>query len=90
MQKTNMEKEIEIVAFNVATQEDENALISVDTNGEFIIKFADESFFRLPGDMTSKEIKDYLIVHKESNIGQIPAVDNEKKIIEMKSVLSEL
>lgn len=73
-----------VIAFNAQTQKDEEAIVTVDQNGEFVFTFADGSFIKMPGDMTKKEIMDALKKEKESNEGQVSVekleAENAKKL----------
>lgn len=73
-----------ITAFNAITQKDEEAMVTIDSNGEFIFTFDDGSFFKLPGDLNKKQLFEALEKEKKSNLGQISAekvaAENEKKL----------
>lgn len=73
-----------VIAFNAITQQDEEAIVTIDNNGEFVFTFADKSFFKLPGDLTKKQIFEALEKEKLSNEGQVSMAkieaDNAKKL----------
>lgn len=73
-----------IVAFNAITQKDEEAVVTIAVNGEFVFTFKDGSFFKLPGDMTKKQILEALEKEKKSNEGQVSVekleAENAKKL----------
>lgn len=73
-----------ITAFNAITQKDEEAVVTVDHNGEFVLTFEDESFLKFPGDMTKKQIEDSLVKHKEMSEGVVTTAEveaqNDKKL----------
>lgn len=59
-----------IKAFNANTQKIEKAILSIATNNELVIRFADESFFKLPASTTEKELIEHLEAYELSNTGQ--------------------
>jgi len=67
-----------ILTFNAITQKDEEAVVTIDVNGEYLLKFEDGSFFKLPGDLTKKQIQDALEANKKNNEGQISQAKIEK------------
>lgn len=73
-----------VTAFNAITQQDEEAIVTIDVNGEFVFKFADKSFFKLPGDLTKKEVFDAIAREKKNSEGQVSMAkieaDNSKKL----------
>lgn len=73
-----------ITAFNAITQKDEEAVVTIDNNGEFVFTFADKSFFKLPGDLSKKELMEALQKEKEMNEGQVSMAkleaENNKKL----------
>lgn len=64
-------------AFNATTQQVEDAVVTIDVNGEYLFTFADGSFFKLPGNLTAEEITEALAKEEVSNIGQVKAEDVE-------------
>jgi len=62
-----------IQAFNARTQEVEDAVVTVDKNGEFVVTFEDNSFIKFPAHFSASDIKEHLAKHEEHNTGQIPA-----------------
>lgn len=64
-------------AFNATTQQLEDAIVTIDVNGEYLFTFEDGSFFKLPGNLTAKEITEALAKEEASNIGQVKAEDVE-------------
>lgn len=72
------------LAFNARSQKEEEAVVTIDVNGEFVFTFADDSFFKLPGHLTGQEINECLAAHKVANEGQISAdqvkTENEEKL----------
>lgn len=66
------------LAFNPKTQTQEEAVVTIDANGEYLFTFADGAFFKLPGDFTKKQIDNYLAVHEEHNKGQVSVEEQEK------------
>lgn len=73
-----------VTAFNAITQKDEEAIVTVDQNGEFVFTFEDKSFFKLPGDLSKKQLFEALEKEKVSNEGQVSMAkieaDNAKKL----------
>lgn len=73
-----------VIAFNAITQKDEEAIVTIDVNGEFVFKFADKSFFKLPGHLNKKQIFEALEKEKKNNEGQVSMAqveaDNSKKL----------
>lgn len=73
-----------ITAFNAVTQKDEEAIVTIDDNGEFVFTFEDKSFFKLPGDLNKKQLFEALEKEKASNEGQVSQVkieaENSKKL----------
>lgn len=67
-------------AFNVETQKVENAVVTIDSGGDYVLTFADNTFFKLNGNMTRKEIDDHLAIYEQRNTGQIKAADHTKSI----------
>lgn len=56
--------------FNAATQQLEDAELTVDANNEIVATFSDEGFVKFPAGLTSKEF-DHLIAETQSaNEGQ--------------------
>lgn len=64
-------------AFNAITQQVEDAEVTIDVQGDYLFTFADGSFFKLPGNLSAKEIKEALAKYEAANIGQIKAEDVE-------------
>lgn len=64
-------------AFNATTQQVEDAVVTIDVNGEYLFTFEDGSFFKLPGNLTAEEITEALAKEEASNIGQVKAEDVE-------------
>lgn len=73
-----------INAFNVNTQTVEEATVAEGNNGELVIRFADLSFFKLPGGMTDEDLVAHLETYELANTGQIkveePVVEEEPVI----------
>ncbi len=73
-----------VTAFNAATQKDEEAIVTIDNNGEFVFTFEDKSFFKLPGDLTKKQLFEALENEKKANEGQVSQAkieaENSKKL----------
>jgi len=66
------------LAFNAKTQTTEEAVVTIDVNGEYLFTFADGSFFKLPGDFKKADIDDFLAKHEEQNKGQVSAEEAQK------------
>ena len=64
-------------AFNATTQQVEDAVVTIDVQGDYLFTFEDGSFFKLPGNLTSKEVTAALAKEEAANIGQIKAEDVE-------------
>lgn len=64
-------------AFNAITQQVEDAEVTIDVHGDYLFTFADGSFFKLPGNLSAKEIKEELAKYEAANIGQVKAEDVE-------------
>lgn len=58
-------------AFNAITQQIEEAQVTIDQNGEYVFTFADNSFFKLPGDLDKKGVDKALEAHEAANKGQL-------------------
>jgi len=71
-------------AFNVNTQQVEDAVVTIDQHGDYLFTFSDGSFFKLPGNLTKKEINEELAKYEAANVGQVKAEDidaeNEAKL----------
>jgi hypothetical protein len=66
------------IAFNATTQTEEEAIVTIDANGEYVFTFEDKSFFKLPGDLDKKGIADALATYKAHNEGQVTAAAIEE------------
>lgn len=71
------------LVFNTRTQQMEEAVVTIDGNGEFLFTFEDGSFFKLPATVTAEEVTDLLQAHKEGNEGQISLEAQEKVLDEI-------
>lgn len=60
-------------AFNVNSQTVEEATVSVDMNGEYLFKFEDGSFFKLPSYLTEEQVTEELAKYELANTGQVKA-----------------
>lgn len=72
------------LAFNAITQQLEEAIVTIDKNGEYLFTFEDGSFFKLPGDLDKKGINAALEAYEKANTGQVPQAlidaENEEKL----------
>lgn len=59
--------------FNARTQQVEDAVVTIDNNGEYVFTFADGSFFKLPGHLDKEGVAEALKAHEEANKGQLSA-----------------
>lgn len=71
-----------IKAFNANTQAVEEATITVDANKELVVRFKDNSFFKLPAGMSDDEIVEHLDVYHENNLGQEKVVEETEEEVE--------
>lgn len=68
-----------IKTFNARSQEIEDAVVTIDSNGEFLFTFEDGSFFKLPGHLDKDGVAETLKAHEKANKGQLSqdAIDAE-------------
>lgn len=79
-----MEKTVEVKkvktreAFNANTQQMEEAVVTIDQNGDYLFMFEDESFLKLPGDLDKEGIDNALTAHQLDNEGKVTLAALEK------------
>lgn len=79
-----------VKAFNATTQQTEDAICSVDKNLELLFTFENGHFIKLPGHLSTEEIKEALTKHEEQNAGQISAEIFEKQKLANEAKLNDL
>jgi len=69
------------IAFNATTQTEEEAIVTIDRNGEYLFTFSNGAFFKLPSDFTKEQINKALDDLKTANEGQLlqEVIDQENE-----------
>lgn len=57
--------------FNAATQQVEDAELTVDQNNEIVATFTDGNFIKFPAGLTSEEFEAQIAAHQSANEGQV-------------------
>jgi hypothetical protein len=68
------------LVFNAATQQVEEAELSVDNNGEILVTFADGGFIKLAAGETIERYQELLDLHQVDNLGQISVAKQDALI----------